>query len=111
MQKDADEPLETEECGCDVCGLVDHCLITASGLGPVSYRRCNKCLELGAEMFDLIMLWLVLHQDSPSANSQCLGFISFHNDQYVRWPEIREYFEREHASIVEGVKETMGFDV
>ena len=82
-----------EEHICDVCER-NPGQIVSSGLGPVSYARCDTCLEDGAELIDVICMTLYLNggpgptADSGRGNWWRQRARTFLDGRYVGWAEI-----------------------
>ena len=78
---------------CDVCERnPGH--IFSSGVGPVSYMRCETCLVEGAELIDVICMTLYLNggpgptADSAQGNWWRQHARTYLNGRYVGWAEI-----------------------
>lgn len=82
-----------DEITCFVCGL-NPGTVYSSGLGPVSYPRCDTCLDKGAEDINVICLTLYYNggplrvAESSEGNWWRQNVRTFLNGRYVGWPEI-----------------------
>ena len=84
----------TEPHMCAVCGL-NPGVFCASGLGPVSYARCETCIASGAESIGVVCLHIFLQGGPKTMAKHSLdewwpdGVRSFLDGHYVGWQEIR----------------------
>lgn len=99
----------TENQMCAVCGL-NPGESYASGLGPVSYTRCETCIDKGAESIGVICLHIWL-QGGPAAMAKHgsdgwwpNGVRSFLDGRYVGWQEIRGAYAEYEATFKKGVQ-------
>lgn len=97
---------------CDVCGR-NPGKVYASGLGPVSYARCETCIEEGAEAIGIICLRLFFNggparaAESSQESWWRQSARTYLEGRYVGWAEIvaaYPEFEAEFRTVPDLVK-------
>lgn len=68
---------------CDVCGSTKNVDLCSSGLGPVSYSRCEECQSRGAEAIGVVCYWLFTYGGPSSAPDHFDLVVSHLDEAYV----------------------------
>lgn len=87
---------------CDVCGSTCAVEIVASGIAPVSYRKCFDCVRLGAEPIGVVVIWLAINQIvEPRGFAKQL--VSFLGGRLIEWKEIFKHYSENRAELREKI--------
>ena len=93
---------------CDVCERNPGQIIS-SGVGPVSYVRCDTCLDEGAELIDVICMTLYLNGGPGPTGDGAQGkwwrqrARSYLDGRYVGWAEIVAAYPKYEAECAAAV--------
>ena len=75
--------ISSQTATCDVCGSTKNVDLCSSGLGPVSYSRCEKCQSRGAEAIGVVCYWLFTYGGPGSAPNHFDLVVSHLGETYV----------------------------
>jgi hypothetical protein len=93
---------------CEICGKNGSCKLGASGIAPVSYRRCAECISRHAENINLVMMRLAADGFDGNEFDYCKSLISFDDGRYIDWDEIKALFVENRDDIIASFKADFG---